>query len=255
VVGLGFIGSEVAASLTEMGVAVTAIDEPAPLERVLGEEVSHAMAELHREHGVELVVGDLVDAFEGGGRVERVRTKTGRTIECDFAVVGIGIEPAVELAAGAGLEVDNGVVVDALGRTGAAGVYAAGDVARFEHARLGRLRIEHYQHAIGHAEAVARSMVGKGEPYAETPWFWSDQYDANLQLAGLPGAWDAFVVRGSLEDRRFVGFYLEHGRVNAVVALNRGRDVRRATPLVAARARVDPGLLRDDEVDLRELGR
>ncbi len=255
VVGLGFIGSEVAASLRALGVHVTAIDETAPLARVLGERVGEVMAGLHREHGVEVVLGDLVEAFEGVGRVSRVRTRSGRAVDCDLAIVGVGIEPAVEVAAGAGVEIDDGIRVDALCRTSIEGIHAAGDVARFDHPTLGRTRVEHWQHAIRHGEHAARSLLGKREPYAETPWFWSDQYEDNIQLAGLPGAWDELVIRGSLEERQFVGFYLEGGRLNAAVGLNRGRDVRRATPLVAARTKVDPALLEDEDVDLRDLAR
>jgi 3-phenylpropionate/trans-cinnamate dioxygenase ferredoxin reductase subunit len=253
VVGLGFIGTEVAASLRSLGLELTAIDVAPPLERVLGAEVAAVVAELHRDHGVELIVDDLVDAFTGDGHVEQVLTRGGREIRCDLAVVGVGIAPAVVVAADSGAEIDDGIVVDELCRTRMDGIYAAGDVARFEHPSLGRIRVEHWQHAIRHGQAAARSMLGKGEPYVETPWFWSDQYDANLQLAGLPREWDELVVRGSLEERRFVGFYLAGGRVEAVVALNQGREVRRATPLVAAGARIDPALLRDEDVDLREL--
>jgi 3-phenylpropionate/trans-cinnamate dioxygenase ferredoxin reductase subunit len=255
VVGMGFIGCEVAATLRALGVQVAAVELfNAPLERVLGEEVGRVIADLHRDHGVELVLGEGVEAFEGARRVERVRTTGGRVLECDFAVVGLGIEPAAELAAAAGLEVENGVVVDELCRTSADGVYAAGDVANHRHPLLGRrVRVEHYLNAIEQGTAAARSMLGRGEPYAPVHWFWSDQYDANLQYAGFHTRWDELVVRGSLEEQRFAAFYLEGGLVQAVVALNQARDVQRAKRLIAARVPVDPARLRDPEVDLRTL--
>jgi 3-phenylpropionate/trans-cinnamate dioxygenase ferredoxin reductase subunit len=254
VVGMGFVGAEVAASLVQLGVEVAAVELLTPFAHVLGDEVAAVVTELHREHGVELHLGEAVTAFEGDRRVGRVVTSGGRSLPCDFAVVGVGIAPNVEVVAGSGVEIDNGIVVDELGRTRADGVFAAGDVARYPDVRLGHpVRIEHWQHAIRHAQAVARAVLGKGEPYAETPWFWSDQYDANLQVAGLPESWDELVVRGSLEDRSFVAFYLARGRMEAAAALNRGRDLRRAVPLVAARAEVPPELLQDEDTDLREL--
>ncbi len=143
--------------------------------------------------------GEGVDAFEGDARVERVVTSSGgRRIECDLAVVGVGIEPAVDVVAGSGVEVDNGILVDELCRTNVEGIFAAGDVANHLHPLFGRrIRVEHWRNAIEHGAAAARSMLGKGVPYAEVHWFWSDQYDANIQYAGHHRAWDELVVRGS----------------------------------------------------------
>jgi 3-phenylpropionate/trans-cinnamate dioxygenase ferredoxin reductase subunit len=255
VVGMGFIGSEVAATLRGLGLEVAAVEVfETPLERALGAQVGSAIAELHRDHGVELVLGDGVAAFEGAGRVERVRTAGGRVLGCDFAVVGLGIEPAVELAASAGVALENGVAVDERCRTSVEGIYAAGDVASHFHPLYGRrIRVEHWLNAIEQGSAAALSMLGRGEPYAQVHWFWSDQYDANLQYAGHHTDWDELVVRGSLEERTFAAFYLKDGLVDAVVALNRGRDVQRAKRLIAARAPVDPAALRDEDVDLRTL--
>jgi 3-phenylpropionate/trans-cinnamate dioxygenase ferredoxin reductase subunit len=257
VVGLGFIGSEVAASLRESGLEVVAVERfGAPLEPVLGPQVGRVLAELHEEHGVRCVLGDGVAAFEGRERVERVVTESGSRFECDFAVVGLGLQPSVELAAGAGLEVGNGIHVDALCRTSAPDVFAAGDVAAHQHPVFGRrVRVEHWLNAIEQGAAAARSMLGRGQAYEEVHWFWSDQYDANLQYAGHHDSWDELVIRGSLEERRFVGFYVEGGRVRAAVALNRARDLRRAMGLVRAQAAVDPALLRDEDTDLRTLAR
>lgn len=255
VVGMGFIGSEVAASLRAAGLEVTVVEPfSAPLERVLGAEVGGAIASIHAEHGVELLLGEGVEAFEGSRRVERVRTSSGRAVDCDLAVVGVGIAPAVELAQAAGLEVDNGIVVDELCRASADGVFAAGDVARHYHPLVGAsIRVEHWKNAVEQGAAAARSMLGAAEPYAEVHWFWSDQYDENLQYLGHHTRWDELVVRGSIEERRFVAFYLEGGAVRAAVALNSGRDLRRATGIVRSGATVDAALLRDPQVDLREL--
>ncbi len=257
VVGMGFIGSEIAASLRVLGLEVIAIEPfSAPLERVLGSDVGGAIARLHADHGVRLLLGEGVDGFEGDGRVRAVRTTTARVVECDLAVVGVGIQPAVELAEQAGLAVDNGIVVDELCRASADGVFAAGDVARHRHplAGGGYLRVEHWQNAVEQGAAAARSMLGVGEPYAATHWFWSDQYADNLQYLGHHERWDELVVRGSLDERRFVAFYREGGAVKAAVALNSGRDLRRAAGLIRSGARVEADLLADPDVDLRALG-
>ncbi len=253
--GLGFIGSEVAASLRRRGLEVTAIDGlRAPLERVLGLEIGEVMAGIHRDQGVELVFEDRVASFEGGRRVERVVTTQGRTFECDFAVVGLGVEPNVDLLLGTNVKLDNGVLVDEYCRTNVEGIYAAGDVANHYHPIFERnIRIEHWQNAIMHGRAAGLSMMDKGRPYDEVHWFWSDQYDHNLQYAGFHTEWDDLVIRGSLEDRNFLAFYMLGGRVLAVVGLNRGPDVRRSIPLIRSGGRVNPARLREEETDLRVL--
>ena len=162
VVGLGFIGSEVAASLRQLGVEVTALaPEQAPLARVLGGEVGDVLGAIHREKGVDLVLGDSVAAFEGSGRVERVRATSGRLIECDFVVAGIGIVPNTELLAAAGARVDNGVLVDEHCRTSLSDVYAAGDVTNHRHPIFGRLRVEHWNNGFRQGKAAARAMLGR----------------------------------------------------------------------------------------------
>jgi 3-phenylpropionate/trans-cinnamate dioxygenase ferredoxin reductase component len=253
--GLGFIGSEVAASLRRRGLDVTAVDGMhAPLERVLGLEVGQVMAAIHRDQGVELIFEDRVAAFEGTVRVERVLTTKGRTIECDFAVVGLGVEPNIDPLAGSGVRLDNGVVVDEFTRTNVDGIFAAGDVANHYHPVYERfMRIEHWQNAILHGRAAGLSMLNKGRPYDEIHWFWSDQYDNNLQYAGYHTEWDDLVVRGSLEERNFLAFYMKDGRIQSVVGLNRGTDVHRSIPIIKAGGHVDPARLREEETDLRVL--
>jgi 3-phenylpropionate/trans-cinnamate dioxygenase ferredoxin reductase subunit len=255
VVGMGFIGSEVAASLRQLGVEVVVVAPGSvPLQRVLGDEVGAVLADIHREHGVDLQFGDAAAAFEGVERLERVVTASGRRIECDFAVVGVGIEPATELAGGTGIQVENGIVVDELCRTNVDGVYAAGDVANHYNPVFRRsVRVEHWDNALNQGPAAARSMLEKAEPYEQVYWFWSDQYDVNLQYAGFHTTWDELVVRGSLEERGFVAFYCIGGRVLAAVALNRGRDLRRSIPLIRAQRQIEAGKLRDADLDLRAL--
>jgi len=255
VVGMGFIGSEVAASLRQSGVEVAVVDRnKVPLRRILGEEVGRVMEGIHRDYDTELIFEDTVAAFDGVGRVERITTHRGRRIECDFAVVGLGVEPVSDLLAGTGVEVDNGIVVDEYCRTGVEGIYAAGDVANHYHPIFGRhIRIEHWQNALRQGPAAARSMLSKGEPYEEIPWFWSDQYEHNLQYAGFHTEWDEFLVRGSMEERNFVAFYRKDGRVLAAVAVNRGRDLRRSVSLIRAQRPVDASGLCDLSVDLRTL--
>jgi 3-phenylpropionate/trans-cinnamate dioxygenase ferredoxin reductase subunit len=255
VIGMGFIGCEVAASLRQQGVEVIGIDPSAtPLFRVLGQEVSGVIAGIHQEHGVETIFGDGVAAFEGDRHVRRVLTSRGRRIECDFAVVGIGVEPQVDFIAASGIETENGVLVDEHCCSTVDDIYAAGDVANHYHPLFRRrMRVEHWQNAIQQGAAAARSMLGKRDPYEPVHWFWSDQYDFNLQYAGLHQQGDRIVVRGSLESRHFLAFYVSDHRINAVLALNRGKDLRRAMPLIKARATVDSAELQDEGVDLRSL--
>ncbi|MGH9269393.1 MAG: NAD(P)/FAD-dependent oxidoreductase, partial [Acidimicrobiales bacterium] len=257
VVGMGFIGCEVAASLRRRGVEVTAVEPmKGPLAPVLGQEVSRVIEAIHRDQGVEMIFGEAVAAFEGDDRVERVVTNGGRAIDCGFAVVGVGIEPEAGLVDGTGIEVSNGIVVDEHCRTSVEGVFAAGDVANHYHPVFRRrLRVEHYQNAINQGRAAAKAMLGSPEPYDDVHWFWSDQYDDNLQYAGYHREWDDLVVRGSLEQRRFVAFYLKDGLVLAAVGLNNGRDLRRSIPLIKAGSPVERARLADGEVDLRTLAR
>lgn len=255
VIGMGFIGCEVAASLRQQGVEVVCIDpSPTPLFRVLGEQVGQAMSAIHRDHGAEMVFEDIVTRFEGGRGVQRAITKRGRRVACDFAVVGVGVEPVVDFLADSGVEINNGILVDEHCRTNVQDIYAAGDVANHYHPVFQqRMRVEHWQNAMQQGASAANSMLGSEEPYDAVHWFWSDQYDVNLQYAGFHREWDQVVVRGNLDARDFIAFYLSQGRIDSVVALNRGKDVRRAMPLIKARTAVDLRRLGDEGVDLRSL--
>lgn len=262
VVGMGFIGCEVAASLTQLGVRVTAVfPGRAPLERVVGGQVGALIAAIHRANGVELLAGEQVAAFEGTERVEAIVTGTGHRIACDFAVAGIGVEPDVPAVAGSSIALDNGILVDELCRTSAADVYAAGDVANHLHPLFGRIRVEHYNNAEKQGTAAARSMLGSTAPYDYVHTFWSDQYEHTIEYVGHVTKWDEFVVRGSVEEGKLVGFYLVDGVVRAAIGLDRGGDpeldhdseMAASARLVAARARPARGVLADEHADLWSL--
>jgi 3-phenylpropionate/trans-cinnamate dioxygenase ferredoxin reductase subunit len=262
IVGMGFIGCEVAASLTQLGVSVTTVFPGTfPLGSVLGPEMGAVMAAIHRDAGVELIGDEAVVRFDGSRRVERVILKSGRSIACDFAIVAVGIQPNIELVRGTDIGVDNGILVDATLRTNVADVFAAGDVAEHLHPLFGRVRVEHYNNAEKQGAAAARSMLGSNVPFAYLHTFWSDQYQNKLEYVGHARSWDRFVVRGSLEQRELVGFYLEGGVVRAAVGLNRGGDpeldadgeMAAAGRLVAKKARPDPAALADETQDLAQL--
>jgi 3-phenylpropionate/trans-cinnamate dioxygenase ferredoxin reductase subunit len=203
-----------------------------------------------------------VAAFEGSDRVERVRTRNGRVIPCDFVVAGIGILPNAEMLAAAGAAVDNGVLVDERCRTSLPDVYASGDLANHRHPLFGRIRVEHWNNAYHQGNAAARSMLGRDALYDYLHSFWSDQYEHSIQYIGFAAHWDRLVFRGRLESRKFLGFYLREGRVLAAMGLDRGGDpedpkgegeLKLVAGLIRNRASVDPALLADEQVDLRRL--
>jgi len=259
VVGMGFIGSEVAASLTQIGVHVSAVlPGRAPLESVLGPEVGEVMVGIHRDAGVELVAGDEVVRFEGAGRIERAITRKGRELECELAVVAIGILPAVGILQGTEIAVDNGILVDAACRTSVPGIFAAGDAANHMHPLFGRIRVEHYNNAEKQGAAAARSMLGSEAEYGYVHTFWSDQYEHKMEYVGHVREWDRFVLRGSVRDRKLIGFYLAQGVLRAAVGLNRGGDpeldlddeMAAAGRLIAKQSRPDPRALADEKAPL-----
>lgn len=256
VAGAGFIGAEAAASARSLGVDVTMLEMlDVPLARVLGEQIGAVYAELHRAHGVRLLTGEGLAAIdESPDGTVRVRTTRGRDIHCDLVLAGVGIMPCSELAQAAGIRSRNGVLVDEFCRTSAPAVYAAGDVACHFHPLYGEhIRVEHYDNAIRQGVAAARNMLGDHVPYDEPHWFWSDQYDVNLQYVGYCPQWDRLIVRGSLADGRFSAFYLADGVLRAALAVNRPKDVLRAKKLIRGRKPVDADLLADQNVDLRSL--
>jgi 3-phenylpropionate/trans-cinnamate dioxygenase ferredoxin reductase subunit len=262
IVGMGFIGSEVAASLRQMGLDVTAVlSGRAPLASVLGDTVANVMAGIHRDHGVSLVVDDRVVGFRGSANVERVITARGAELACDFVVVGAGIEPVVEALRDTAIQLENGVLVDERCRTNVPDVYAAGDVANHLHPVFGRLRVEHYNNAEKQGGAAARSALGSDRPYDDIHSFWSDQYEDKLEYVGYAKTWDQVVFRGSLDARAFLAFYLENRVLKAACGLNRGgdpeleadSDLRACQALIAARAQPSATALADEGVELQSL--
>jgi 3-phenylpropionate/trans-cinnamate dioxygenase ferredoxin reductase component len=260
VVGSGFIGCEVAASLTQLGVRVTVVFPGRdPLESVLGGQVGALIGAFHRANGVDLRPGEQVAAFEGAERLEAVVTASGHRIACDFAVAGVGIAP--DIVPGLPVAQENGILEDELCRTSAPDVYAAGDVANHLHPLFGRVRVEHYNNAEKQGAAAARSMLGSAAPYDYLYTFWSDQYEHKIEYVGHVTTWDEFVVRGSVADSKLIGFYLVEGVVRAAVGLDRGGDpeldldgeMAACARLVSARARPAPAVLADDSTDLWSL--
>ena len=222
VIGAGWIGAEVAASARQIGCAVTLVERAeVPLQQVLGREIGGLYAAIHRDHGVELLTGAGLEGFEGESRVERVRLDDGRTIDCDLVVVGIGVTPRTELAAAAGLAIENGILVDETLQTSVPGIYAAGDVANVAHPFYGqRLRVEHWASALHQPEIAARSMLGKPASWDRLPFFFSDQYDVGMEYAGFASGEDEVVIRGDREARELIAFWLRDDRVVAGMNVN-----------------------------------
>jgi len=255
VVGAGWIGSEVAASSRQKGLDVTLLEmSRVPLERVLGPELGSFYRDVHTGNGVEFLGDTGLDSFEGDGRVERVVTSDGRRIDCDFAVVGVGVAPRTGLAEAAGLTVDNGIVVDERLRTSAAGVFAAGDVANAQHPLFDRhIRIEHWANALNQGPAAARSMLGNETPYDRVPYFFSDQYDVGMEYSGYATEWDEVVFRGDLAAREFIAFWMEGGRVLAGMNVNVWDVTEPIQQMIRSNEPVDVSRLTDPDVPLEEL--
>ena len=255
VVGAGWIGAEVAASARQRGLEVTIVGPDAvPLERVLGHEVGGVYRDIHADHGVRMVMEARVEAFEGDEAVERVRTSDGRNVDCDFVVVGIGVQPRTELAARAGLAIGDGVLVDGSLQTSAPGVFAAGDVAAARHPFYGqRLRVEHWANALHQGPVAARNMIGAGQVYDSLPYFFSDQYDVGMEYSGFAGTWDRVVFRGDPASREFIAFWLAGDRLLAGMNVNVWDVVDPIQRLVRDRVPVDERRLSDPDVPLEQL--
>ena len=255
VVGAGWIGSEFAASARQRGLEVTVIDPLAlPNERIFGPEIGGFYRDVHLNHGVELLLGDVVQSFEGDGAVARVRTVSGRAVDCDFAVVGIGVVPRVELAERAGLAVDNGVLVNEQLQTSAPGVFAAGDIARAWHPFFGeRVRVEHWSNALNQGPAAARAMLGDPVSYDRIPYFFSDQYDVGMEYSGHAPQWDEVVFRGERDGGGFIAFWLQGGRVIAGMNVNVWDVNEHVQSLVRSRRAVDVAELIDSDTPLESL--
>jgi NADPH-dependent 2,4-dienoyl-CoA reductase/sulfur reductase-like enzyme len=221
VIGSGFIGLEVAASLRHRGVAVSVIgQEPVPLAKILGPELGRFIQALHEQHGVRFYLRSTPHAI----RNDRVETSEGMSVEADLVIMGVGVSPRSVLAEQAGLKVDNGVIVDDSLRTSAPDVFAAGDVARYPEPVSGEpSRIEHWVVAERQGQAVARSMLGIGGPYREAPFFWSQHYDVTISYVGHASSWESCVIRGQLEKHDACAIYRRDGKPVAVATIGRDR--------------------------------
>jgi 3-phenylpropionate/trans-cinnamate dioxygenase ferredoxin reductase component len=257
VVGAGWIGAEVAASARQRGLDVTVIEPlTVPLGRVLGPELGAVYRDVHADHGVRMLLGIGVEAFEGGAAVERVRTSDGRELACDFVVVGVGVQPRTQLGAAAGVAVDNGVLVDEHLQTDVPGVFAAGDVANALHPLYGeRIRVEHWANALHQGPVAARNMLGGSEPYDRVPYFFSDQYDVGMEYAGYAPTWDRVVLRGDPATREFIAFWLSGDHVLAGMNVNVWDVSDSIQRLIRERVSVDDRRLADPDIRLEDLAR
>jgi 3-phenylpropionate/trans-cinnamate dioxygenase ferredoxin reductase subunit len=255
VVGAGWIGSEVAASARQRGAEATLIDPLAlPNERVFGAEIGEFYRDVHARHGVDLALGRGVEAFEGDGAVAAVRLSDGRRVECDLAVVGVGVLPRDQLARDAGLNVDGGIVTDERLQTSAPNVFAAGDVANFWHPFFeARMRIEHWSNALNGGPAAARSMLGDPAPYERIPYFFSDQYEVGMEYSGYAPTWDAVVFRGQRDSGEFIAFWVADGRVVAGMNVNVWDVNPHVQAIIRSRRRIDVAELTDPDTPLESL--
>jgi 3-phenylpropionate/trans-cinnamate dioxygenase ferredoxin reductase subunit len=254
-IGAGWIGAEVAASAKQRGCEVTIVEmTEVPLQRVLGPELGTIYRDVHTDHGVQFIGGASVEAIEGDGSVTAVRLAGDRRIEADFVVVGVGVEPRVQLAQTAGLEIDNGVACDKHLRTSAENIYAAGDVANAHHPFFGRrIRIEHWANALNQPPAAARNMLGRGKAYERLPYFFSDQYEVGMEYSGYATDWDQVVFRGDPQSREFIAFWLKDDRVLAGMNVNVWDVTAHIQALIRARRPVDRSRLADPDTPLTEL--
>jgi 3-phenylpropionate/trans-cinnamate dioxygenase ferredoxin reductase subunit len=251
VVGGGYIGLEAAAVAAKLGLKVTLVEQAKRiLGRVAAAETADVIRAAHLAHGVDIREGVGLARLVGEGRVAEAHLTDGDTLEVDFVIVGIGIRPATELAEAAGLAIGNGIAVDAYGRSSAPDIWAAGDCASFPY-HGGRLRLESVQNAIDQAEAVAANMLGAEKPYEPYPWFWSDQYDLKLQIAGLNTGYDRVVRRG--EAPSVSHWYFRGERFLAVDAVNAARDYMVGKRLLEAGRNVRPEDIENPETDLKAL--
>lgn len=252
IVGGGYIGLEVAAVAIKRGCQVTVLEMlPMVLNRVVAPEMSEFYASVHRAEGVDVRTSTNVTAFEGDGKVERVICEN-ETVDTDMVIVGIGILPNVELAVSAGLDTDNGIVVDECARTSDPDIFAAGDCTNHPNAILGeRLRLESVPNALAQGKAAALAAIDKPTPYAEVPWFWSDQYDLKLQMTGISKPGDTVVIRGNMAERRFSACYVRAGVFVACHAVNAAKDFLQSKKLIAAHTKIDPARLENSTISLK----
>lgn len=256
VVGGGYVGLEVAASARRLGAHVTVIEaQPRVLARVAGPEVSRFYEQIHRDEGVEILTSTGIERVEcEGGRIAAIHCSNGKRVNADLLVAGIGMLPNIEAASSAGLAGDNGILVDEYACTADKDIVAAGDCTLQHHALYDReLRIESVPNALEQARAAASWLCGKPKPNRSVPWFWSDQYELKLQMAGLSQGYDQCVIRGNPDTRSFCAFYLKGARLLAIDAVNRPGDFMLTRRALAQPLTIDVERLADEKVSLKEL--
>ncbi len=255
IVGGGWIGLECAATLTKLGCKSIVVEAADRLcGRAVTPEISDWMLKFHTGNDVDVRLSTGIEKFEGNGKLERAVLPGGDTIDCSIAVVGIGVIPNVELAQEAGLKIDNGIVVDECARTSDPDIVAAGDVTNHPNDLLGRrIRLESYENAQNQGIVAGKAMLDNTEPYSDIPWFWSDQFDANLQMIGLPQDWDETATRGDVESNEFVTFYLKSGVIDSAISVNNPRDLRVGKRLMQGQKQVTAAELEDPETKMQAL--
>lgn len=258
VVGGGYVGLEIAAAARGFGKAVTVVEiAPRLMIRTAAPEMSDLFADLHRHHGVEILLGAGVASVEGeSGRVHAAITSDGRRLPADLVVVGIGVVPNIDLAQACGLACNNGIVVDAMLRTADPAIFAIGDCCIFPSVHAGQMmRLESVQNAVDQARAVAATIVGRGRPYDAVPWFWTDQYENKFQMAGLTCAYDRTLSRGDPQDLHYALFYFRNERLIAADCVNRSADYMAVRKIIGLGRAVTPEEIADPSVDLKTLAR
>ena len=255
IIGAGYIGLEVAAVAQEAGLHVTVIEmADRVMSRVVSPETSDFYQIEHTNQGVRFRLSTGVSSLNGKKRVKSVSTSEGEDIPADLVVIGVGIQPNTELATNAGLDVDNGIVVDDHCRTGDPNIFAVGDCTSHPNAIYDRrLRLESVHNAVEQAKTAAANICGQDVAYAQVPWFWSDQYDLKLQIAGLSEGYDDVVIRGNPAERSFSCLYLRDGRLIAVDAINAPRDFVQSKQLIADRAEIEKKKLADPATPLKDM--
>ena len=255
IVGAGYIGLEVASVAASLGVEVTVIEMAnRVMNRTVDPIISSYYQKLHESHGVKIHLDNGLKAFEGGDSVNTVLCSDGLMLEADLVVIGAGVLPNQEIAIEAGLECNNGIMVNEFGETSTAHVYACGDCTNHPNKGLNtRLRLESVHNAMEQSKTVANTIMGNKEPYDQVPWFWSDQYDHKLQLVGISGDHDEVVMRGLESEQKFLLFYLKNSELIAVNAINSSKEFLICRKLVANKVKISSDVIKDQSVNLNDL--
>jgi len=255
IIGAGYIGLEIASIAITKNIGVTILEmEERVMSRVVSPEVSHFFQQKHQSKGVEFKFNTYVNDIESLGKQKRIICNDGSVVDTDFVVVGIGIKPNVELAQNSGLECDNGIIVDETGHTSDRNIFAVGDCSNHPNNIFrSRLRLESVQNAVEQAKSIASNIAGNHKPYQKIPWFWSDQYNIKLQIAGISRNHDSHTIRGLPEEEKFSVFYQKDKRLIAVDAINNSKEFLKGKKLIQMQAEIPPELIQDMDFDLEEI--